>query len=92
MRAHGLRQVQTLGLKTVLSDKYRRNALLVMKDLAMASEGEGDGKRGAAALGEELGTKLSTLGVDLQRQTGALARRPKGRGFEWGEGLSGVRV
>jgi len=66
-------KVQTLGLKTVLSDKYRRNALLVMKDLAMASEGEG--KRGAAALGEELGAKLTTLGVDLQRQTVVLITR-----------------
>ena len=57
-------KVQTLGLKTALSDKYRRGALIVLRDGALA----GDARRGPQALGAELSDKLGALGVDLQKQ------------------------
>uniref|UniRef100_A0A7S2MP40 Large ribosomal subunit protein uL4m n=1 Tax=Haptolina brevifila TaxID=156173 RepID=A0A7S2MP40_9EUKA len=66
-------KVQTLGLKTALSDKYRRGALLVMKDFALAADATG--RRGTKAAEEELGEKLCALGVQLGKQTVMLVVR-----------------
>ena len=64
-------KVQSLGVKTALSDKYRRGALVVMRNFALQTEGV-DGKRPSPeALGEELAAALSGIGVDLERQRGA---------------------
>jgi len=64
-------KVQSLGIKTALSDKYRRGALIVMRDYALDASDATDG--GAArprpnALGGALHGQLSGLGIDLSKQ------------------------
>jgi large subunit ribosomal protein L4 len=56
-------KVVTLGMKTALSDKYRRGALVVLRDLDLG---------GSTA--EVLEQKLADIGFDLDRQRGA--RKP----------------
>ena len=53
-------KVQTLGIKTALSDKYRRGALVVMRDLNLESTEP-----------EELKHKLDRLGLGLDKYRGA---------------------
>lgn len=70
-------KVQSLGIKTALSDKWRRGALIVMRDYALASTEQrptGMARR-TAALSAQLSQELSALGIDLSRQRGACARR-----------------
>ena len=65
-------KVQSLGIKTALSDKWRRGALIVMRDYALASAEErptGMARR-TAALSAQLSHELSALGIDLSRQRG----------------------
>jgi hypothetical protein len=67
-------------LKTALSDKWRRGALIVMRDYALASTEQrptGMARR-TAALSAQLSQELSALGIDLSRQRGACARAPPG--------------
>eukprot|EP00900_Chrysochromulina_parva_P026211 jgi/Chrpa1/8223/Chrysochromulina_OHIO_Genome00002402-RA len=63
-------KVQSLGIKTALSDKWRRGALIVMRDYALASTEQrptGMARR-TAALSAQLSQELSALGIDLSRQ------------------------
>ena len=53
------RKVVSLGVKTALSDKYRRNCLIVLRDLELASDEP-----------EELKAKLTNLGIDFEQQRG----------------------
>ena len=80
-------KVQSLGLKTALSDKYRRGALVVMRDYALASE-HANPDLAAKLLENELADKLSALGVDLRKQKGDSPPRGHtywhGHTFAWG--------
>lgn len=74
-------KVQSLGIKTALSDKWRRGALIVMRDYALASTEQrptGMARR-TAALSAQLSQELSALGIDLSRQRGACARAARRR-------------
>lgn len=57
-------KVQSLGLKTALSDKYRRGAMIVMRDLDFA----GHLTANPRALATDMCVKLGALGVDLRKQ------------------------
>ena len=47
-------KVVSLGMKTALSDKYRRGALVVMRDLHVALSGDADGPAASSLLRERL--------------------------------------
>ena len=51
-------------MKTALSDKYRRGALVVMRDLHVALSGDA-----AAAPSSLLRERLAAVGVDLKRRS-----------------------
>lgn len=57
-------KVVSLGMKTALSDKYRRGALVVMRDLHVALSGDAADPAPSSLLRE----RLAALGVDLKRQ------------------------
>ena len=75
-------KVQTLGIKTALSDKWRRGALVVMRELALAERTEDDSSGGRArgpsaeALSAQLQHELSSLGIAVGNQGGARAPAP----------------
>ena len=60
------RKVVSLGVKTALSDKYRRNCLIVLRDLELASDEP-----------EELKAKLTNLGIDFEQQRGVCVCTPR---------------
>jgi 50S ribosomal protein L4 len=59
-------KVQSLGLKTALSDKYRRGALIIMRDYAL----QGQLRSSPSSLAQELDAKLDGLGVNTAKQKG----------------------
>ena len=54
------RKITSLGMRTALSDKYRRNALVVLRDLELESDAP-----------EALEARLSAMGINLEKQRGA---------------------
>lgn len=81
------RKVVTLGLKTALSDKYRRNALIVLRDLQLESNAP-----------DELEARLTGLGLSLDKQRVMIItrsgdepqprkpRQPKMLPYDWSKG------
>ena len=59
------KKVQSLGLRVALSDKLRRNALIVMRDFELESSAS-----------EALEQRLVDMGINLDRQRGARPHLP----------------
>ena len=57
------RKVVSLGFRMALSDKYRRNALIVLRDLELESDST-----------EELESRLANLGIGLEKHRGPRPR------------------